>query len=222
MQNIAKLKAYFQKNPLMGFVAVIAFITIFLGIGAFIGTRPKNSADSDKVTPTPTEEVSDEEMDEDTDIDESDTDASEHKAEPTETDTEDKVTPTKSATSTPAPTATPVSQSINILGDIFSDDNCNGTQDSGESRLNEVVVNLYKGDGSAYSSVKTDSSGHYSYNGSIGKDESLSLKVEAVAPSNYTIRDAYKTGSTTVSNSSPSYTKNFPLVPNDKVSSCSP
>jgi hypothetical protein len=224
MQNITRLKAYFQKNPLMGFVAVIVFITIFLGIGAFIGTRPKNSADSDKLTPTPTEEVEEEDSSMDEDIEESDTDASEHKAEPT--DVEEKATPTKSATSTPAATATPTGSpkiNINLLGDIYEDLNCNGTRDSGENAVTKTLtVNIYKmPEFSAYTSVTTDSSGHYSYNSSIDKDASLQLKIGPVSPEGYKSNPKVDYPTSTLNKDTPTARVDVPQVPNDKVGACS-
>lgn len=230
MQFLAKIKAYFQKNPLMGFVAVIIFVTIFLGIGAFIGTRPKDTAKDESISPTPTEEATDSTSsgtDSDSGTSDSDTTASEHKAIPTTTETEGNTTatPTKSVTAGPTGTVAPTSQptyNINFLGNMFADINCNGVQDNfeGGSRIKDAVVNLLKSDGSLVGAVSTDETSHYSYNGTQPKGSDLTLKIQVVAPSGYFILDQYKTVTDTVSESTPSRTHNFPLVPNEDKNQC--
>jgi cytoskeletal protein RodZ len=227
MHNITRLKEYFQKNPLMGFVAVIVFITIFLGIGAFIGTRPKDTANKDSVSPIPTEEVTeDSNTDQDSGSANEDTAASEHKAEPTATETEGNVTstPTKSVTSTPGSTNTPANTKINInlLGDVYEDLNCNGARDSGENAVTKTVtVNIYKmPEFSAYTSVTTDGVGHYSYNNSIDKGSSLQLKIGPVSPEGYKSNPKVEYPTSTLSQDSPSARVDIPQVPSDKVSAC--
>lgn len=223
MKNlITKIKTFAAEKPILAFVIGLVLINVLLGAGAFAYTASQNRPAEDseeqqeeEVTPTPRKKKSttpkptatdDEAEEEDEDIT------------PTE-EPEDDSEPTEAPTATPSPANT---KNINLNGDLFSDDNCNATRDAGEAIVRaQVTVNIFKHPGKeAYTSVKTDSNGHYSYSASINPNEELKLQPEAVAPAGYTISPGFSPAITTFSNSNAQGNVLFPLVPDDKKASC--
>jgi hypothetical protein len=186
--------AWIKANPVIAFVIGLVVITLILGAASFMAGNADRAEreEQEAATPTPTprqeeeEPTPSEEDEEDTTPTRRPTTADDDEAEPTARPTTRPTT--ASATATPAPTATPAGVSINLLGDLYADKNCNGTRDGDESTLNlsGVTVNIYRmPEKASITNITTNSAGHYSYNSTLKSGESIKLIAEAVAPSGY-------------------------------------
>lgn len=203
----------------MAFVAIIVLITVLLGGIAMAGSM-KADEDESQV------KIEDEETKEEETVDEEET-------EPEEEEEDEEPSPTKklAATSTTAPTkaadptASPTPEekkfNYNFLGDVIEDKNCSGSRDSGETTMSSITINLFKSDGSAFTSVKTDGSGHYSYASSLKEGESISLKGEPVVPSTHIIKPGTTYNTIEFKQGNNSGGQNFFMVPKDNEAQCS-
>ena len=225
MKNlITKIKTFAAEKPILAFVIGLVLINVLLGIGAFAYTSAQNrpaeeetEESEDKTTPTPKKKKSP--TPKPTSSDEADEEVDDDDITPTEEPEENEEEPTEAPTASPTPAG---AKNINLYGDLFSDDNCNATRDSGEAIVRaQVTVNIFKHPGKeAYTSVKTDSNGHYSYSATIKQDEEIKLQPEAVAPSGYSISPGFTPNIVTFSNSNAQGNVLFPMVPDDKKASC--
>jgi hypothetical protein len=223
MDKINQLKAYFARNPVMAFVAIIVLVTVILGGIAMAGSMTANKEDEEQIAKV-------EDKDEDKDAEEAE-DKKQIEDEEEVEDEDEEPSPTKKpvATSTPAatsaPSATPTPEdkkfNYNFLGDIYEDKNCNGSADSGEGRMSSITVNLFKSDGSAFNSVKSDGTGHYSYASSLKEGESISLKGEPVVPSTHILKPGTSFTTIEFKQGNNSGGQNFFLVPNESKDQCS-
>jgi hypothetical protein len=221
MEKINQLKAYFAKNPVMAFVAIIVLVTVVLGGIAMAGSMQAAKDDTSQIAKNEEAET-EEKTSEDEEI------VEEEEAEEVE---DEEPSPTKkiAATSTPAVTSAPSATTTpedkkfnyNFLGDVYEDKNCSGSRDSGEGGLANVTINLFKSDGSAFTSVKSESSGHYSYASSLKEGESISLKGDPVVPSTHIIKPGTSFSTIEFKQGNNSGGQTYFFVPKENEAQCS-
>ncbi len=210
----------------MAFVAVIVLVTVVLGGIAMAGSFSGNSEDEEQVK---IEEKSEKKIAQD---EENEAEEEEELAMDEEKDEEPAptkkaaVSPSATPTTATTPTATPTPQekkfSINFLGDVYEDKNCNGSRDGDETGLSGLTVNLFKtSDNSAYKGLTTASNGHYTFSTDLKEGESLSLKAQPVIPDTHIIKPGTTYNTVELKQGSASGGQNFYLVPKANESQCS-
>lgn len=107
--------------------------------------------------------------------------------------------------------------SVVLSGQLYRDENCNGTRDSGEGGIGtSATINIFKmPEFYIYSTINTDGNGSYSFSGKIKENESLALQPGAVSPSGYTSNPNYSVPTITFNSSNQSVTLDMPQVPNE-------
>lgn len=225
-EKLAQLKIYFQNNPVMAFVAVIVLVTVVLGGIAMAGSFSGNAEDDDQVKieeeseKETTEDTEDEEIEEEEEIsvDEEDEDPTPTK----KAALSPSATPTTATTPSPTPTPAEKKFSVNFLGDVYEDKNCNGSRDGDEGGLSGLTVNLFKAsDNSAYKGISTNSSGHYSLSTDLKEGESLSLKAQPVIPDTHILKPGTTYNTVELKQGSTSGGQTFYLVPKANEAQCS-
>lgn len=238
MKNlINRIVTFAKEKPIVTFVIALVVFNLVLGISAFIITSSASSTDATEEaddeeeadddqdrdptkTPKPTKKKSPTpEPTEDPDEDSSDDDESDESEESEATDEASTADESDEEDSTPTPGN---QKNINLFGDLYQDQNCSATRDDGESAVNEVVkiTIIDTDDGSTYAEVTTDSSGHYSYSGTIDTDSVVELRPSASVPSGYQLPAGFTAGTITFSNNNASGEVLIPLVPDDAAAAC--
>lgn len=125
-----------------------------------------------------------------------------------------EITPTCSSTFT-----IPFGFQVKLTGQVFSDDNCNTFQDSGEKGIPGVTVNIPGASKSGMDQqVVTDRYGTFELIGNPGAGESITLSPQSVASMGYTTK--FRVDPVTLTKTQPNGKVNIPEVPYDKLSQC--
>lgn len=114
-------------------------------------------------------------------------------------------------------------QNINITlsGNIYRDENCNGTHDSGENNINiSASVYIWKPGYIQQANIQSNSNGTFSYSTNIVENEALTLFPSVVSPTGYKANPHYKTPSFTFDKNNRSASVDYPQVPNESVGQC--
>ncbi|OGK14296.1 hypothetical protein A3A93_03110 [Candidatus Roizmanbacteria bacterium RIFCSPLOWO2_01_FULL_38_12] len=114
---------------------------------------------------------------------------------------------------------------VTLNGRLYSDDNCNGSWDSGEGNVNgSSTVNIFKmPEFYILGTVQSGNDGtfnSFSYNHTINDGESISLQAVPVSPEGYKGNPNYSSQTVTLNKDSNNYLVNIPQVPNSNVSAC--
>ncbi len=244
-QLIDKIKAFAQEKPIVTFVIALVAINVVLGIGAFAYTssaaateeevettdedEEKEEEEKEKKptktprptkTPAPTDEPEEDETE--TSEDDEDTESNESESDEETTESDGDETNTDESSDDESTEEQTNKKNINLFGDLFADNNCNGSRDSGEEIVGTVakvtIINL--SDDSTFATVSTNNAGHYSYSGSIGIDEVVELRPQVSVPSGYQLPPDFAAEKVTFSNNNASGQVLLPLVPDDAADSC--
>ena len=111
--------------------------------------------------------------------------------------------------------------SSTISGYMFSDLNCNATQDGGENKIGQSTsVSIFDSNYTTLASGQTNN-GDYSFSGTFLQDEdSKNIRVSITAPSGYKSNPFFNSDQVTISKNNPNGSIIFPFVPNENVGSC--
>lgn len=230
----SRIGAWSRANPLYAFLIAAGLLTLVAGIAAF---TPRNEpaarlatseeSNEDTLTPTraPRERFGGEEDGAQTTPTRRPASSNKDTAPTRRPSPTDEAQPTTEATPSPTETPTPTPQktfNYNANGDAFIDKNCNGTQDSDETRFTTgMTINFFKvSDGSAFASEKTDGNGHYSLQKTASKGEKISLRLEPVIPAGYKIRPGTAYPAFEFSEANPHNRFDLPLVPDENAGAC--
>ncbi len=115
--------------------------------------------------------------------------------------------------------------SVAIGGHNFSDTNCNGIRDAGESNINNnsTTAYLYRmPEFSIFTSTSTDNLGYYYLSKNIKENESITVQLSLVAPSGYKSNPNFNLPQFTFNKNNKSATIDWPSVPYENIYSCSP
>lgn len=114
---------------------------------------------------------------------------------------------------------------VTLTGRLYSDNNCNGTWDSGEGNVsNSSTVNVFKmPEFYILGTVQSGNDGtfnSFTYSKTINEGESLSMQALPVSPEGYKSNPNYSYQTITLNKDSNNYLVNIPQVPNANTSTC--